>query len=95
MKKKLTANNILEKGTFYSTIHQKALKYARMRDAIFTFPRVIEKSLKPPLASPAIANEDESDDLQGEGMKNIVPSNVIDICSLIRSPTRNKNIWTY
>ena len=46
-----------------------------MKDALFNLPNEIDKIRNPPL--PAIENE--SDDLQGEGVKIIIPSNIIDI----------------
>ena len=51
------------------------MKSARMRDALNNLPREIFKIQNPPL--PAIENE--SDGLQREGVKIIIPSNIIDI----------------
>ena len=48
-----------------------------MQDALYNLPKAINKIQNPPL--PAIENE--SDDLQGEGVKFIIPSNIIDIYS--------------
>ena len=52
-------------------------KAARMKDALYDLPKEIAKIRNPPL--PAIENE--SDNLQGEGVKIIIPSNIIDIYS--------------
>ena len=71
----LTVHDILKNTGFYSMRHTKGLNSARMRDALNNLPKEIAKSRNPPL--PAIENE--SDNLQGEGVKNIIPSNIIDI----------------
>ena len=73
---KSTVFDILRNTGFYSTKHKKGLKSARMQDALYNLPREIAKIRNPPL--PAIENE--SDNLQGEGVeKIIIPSNKIDI----------------
>ena len=72
---KKTVYNILKNLGFYSTRHTKGKKSARMKDALKNLPREIAKIRNPPL--PAIENE--SDNLQGEGAKIIIPSNIIDI----------------
>ena len=46
-----------------------------MKDALYNLPKEINKIRNPPL--PAIENE--SGNLQGEGVKIIIPSNIIDI----------------
>ena len=73
---KLTVFNILRNVGFYSMIHNKGLQSARMEDALYNLPKAIVKIGNPTLA----ANEkiDVSDDLQGEGVKTIIPSNTID-----------------
>ena len=60
---------------FYFLKHTKGLKTARMRDAICNLSKEIAKIRNPPL--PAI--EKESDIIEGEGVKFIIPSNIIDI----------------
>ena len=72
---KLTVYDILKNTGFYSMKHEKGLKSARMKDALDDLPNETTKIRNPPL--PAIENE--SDDLQGEGVKIIIPSNIIDI----------------
>ena len=52
-----------------------------MKDALYNLPKEIAKIPNPPL--PAIENE--SDNLQGEGVKIIIPSNIIDIYSGLES----------
>ena len=74
---KLTVYDILKKTGFYSMMHTKGLKSARMQDALYNLPNEIAKIQNPPL--PTI--EIESNDLQGEGVKIIIPSNRIDIYS--------------
>ena len=57
---------------------KKGLKSARMQDALYNLPKAIAKIRNPPL--PTIDNiVDLSDNLQGEGAKIIIPSNIIDI----------------
>ena len=72
---KSTVYDILKNTGFYFMRHKKGLNSARMKDALYNLPREIDKIRKPPL--PAIENE--SDILQGEGVKIIIPSNIIDI----------------
>ena len=72
---KSTVYDILKNTGFYSMKHTKGLNSARMRDALYNLPKEIAKIGNPPLA----AIENESDDLQGEGVKIIIPSNIIDI----------------
>ena len=72
---KTTVYNILKNLGFYSTRHTKGKNSARMKDALKNLPREIAKIRNSPL--PAIENE--SDNLQGEGVKIIIPSNIIDI----------------
>ena len=67
--------DILKNIGFYSTHHSKGMKSARMQDALYNLPNEIRRIRNPPL--PAIENE--SDNLQGEGVKIIMPSNIIDI----------------
>ena len=74
-KDKLTVFNILEITGFYSMRHTKGLNSTRMKDALYNLAKEIAKIRKLPL--PAIGNE--SDDLQGEGVKIIIPPNIIDI----------------
>ena len=46
-------------------------------------PKAIKKTRSPLLSLPAVETErledEHSDDLQGEGMKNFIPSNIVDI----------------
>ena len=64
---KLTIYNILKNTGFYSRRHRKGLNSARMKDALYNLPS-------------EIANiEKESNKLDGEGVKIIIPSNIIDI----------------
>ena len=72
---KLTIYDILKNTGFYSMKHIKGLNSARFKDAKYNLPREINKIRKPHL--PAIENE--VDNLQGEGVKIIIPSNIIDI----------------
>ena len=72
---KLTRFNKLRNTSFFSMTQTKGLKSARMQDALYNLPKAIAKIRTPPL--PAI--EKESDNLQGDGVKIIIPSNIIDI----------------
>ena len=74
---KETVYDILKDVGFYNRRHNKGLKSFRMQDALYVLPKVIDKMRNPPL--PAIENEEDSSDLQGEGVKIIIPSNIIDI----------------
>ena len=73
---KPTVYDILNIIGFYSMRHIKGLNSTRMKDALNNLPRERAKIRNPPL--PAIDNE--SDNLEGEGVqKIIIPSNIIDI----------------
>ena len=72
---KETAFETLKDVGFYDNIPKKGFKAARMKDALYNLPTEIDKVRNPPV--PAIENE--SDNLQGEGVKIIIPSNIIDI----------------
>ena len=73
---KRTIYDILYDLGFYSQRHTKGTKKSvRHQDAFHNLPREIAKIQNPPL--PPIENE--SDNLQGEGVKIIIPSNIIDI----------------
>ena len=72
---KLIVYDILRNTGFYSMRPTKGKQSARMKDALYNLPNAVAKIRNPPL--PAIENE--SDDLQGEGVKIIIPSNIIDI----------------
>ena len=72
---KETVFEILKDVGFYDNIPKIGFKAARMDDALYNLPTEIDKIRNPPL--PAIENE--SDNLQGEGVKIIIPSNIIDI----------------
>ena len=72
---KSTVYDILKILGFYSTMHTRGLNSARMQDALYVLPREIAKIRNPPIT----AIEIESDNLEGEGVKIIIPSNLIDI----------------
>ena len=67
--------DILKHTGFYSMKHTKGLNSTRMRDALYSTYQKNSQNSKSPL--PAIENA--SDNLKGEGVKNISPSNIIDI----------------
>ena len=72
---KSTVYDIIKDIGFYSIRHKKGKKSFRLKDALYNLPNEIDKNRNPPL--PAIENE--SDNLHGEGVKIIIPSNIIDI----------------
>ena len=72
---KLTIYDILKNIGFYSTHHVRGMRSFRMQDALYNLPKAVENIRNPPL--PEIT--DDSDDLQGEGLKIIIPNNIIDI----------------
>ena len=75
---KLTVSKIFKDVGFFSMIHKKGLKSDRMQDVFYNFPKATARFRNPTL--PAIENiEDVSDDLQGKGVKIMIPSNIIDI----------------
>ena len=75
---KLTVFNKLRNTCFYSMRHTKGLNSARMKAALYNLPKALDKTRNPPL--PTIEDiEDTTYDLEGRGVKTIIPSNVIDI----------------
>ena len=74
---KETVYNILKDVGFYNTRHKIGSKAARMKDALFDLPKHIAKIWNPTL--PSIEKVADSEDLQGEGVKIIILSNIIDI----------------
>ena len=65
---------ILQNVGLYDNIPKIGFKAARMKDALYDLPKEIEKIRNPPL--PSIENVS---DLEGQGLKIIIPSNIIDI----------------
>ena len=77
---KIIVHSILTDVGFYVNRPRiKANISARTKDTTENFPKVVEEFLNPPLALPPIENEEESDDLEGQGMKVIIHSIFIDI----------------
>ena len=74
---KETVFEILQNVGFYDNIPKVGLKAARMKDALYDLPKAIAKIRNPPL--PRIENVENSSDLEGQGLKIIIPSNIIDI----------------
>ena len=80
---KITIRNLKGVG-FYNIEHTEGLKSARIQDAIEDLPNTFERTLNPPIVSTPNQNmedshEDTSDDLQGDGVKIIIPSNIVHI----------------
>ena len=71
---KSTVFDIFKNVGFYDNIPKIGMKSARMQDALYNLPQEIIKTQNPLL--PAIENE--SNNLQGDGLKIIIPSNIID-----------------
>ena len=72
---KSTVYDILKNTGFYSMKLTKGLHLTRRKDVLYNLPREIAKVRNPPL--PAIENE--SDNLQREGVNIIIPSKLFDI----------------
>ncbi len=72
---KLTIYDILTDIGFYSTHHVRGMKSFRMQDALYNLPNAVAKIRNTPLPE----YEDRENILQGEGLKIIIPSNIIDI----------------
>ena len=62
---------------FFDNIPTKGLKSGKMQYFIGVVPKGIQKIRNPP--SPAIENIEESDKLEGYGVKIIITSSIIDI----------------
>ena len=75
--KKETVIDILQNVGFYDKIPKIGFKAARLKDSLYDLPKAIEEIRNPPL--PAIENVDDSSDIEGERVKIIIPSNIIDI----------------
>ena len=68
---KSTVYDILKNTGFYSTHHVKGMNSARMQDALYNLPNEIRRIRNPPITT--------IENLEGEGVKIIIPSNKIDI----------------
>ena len=68
---KSTVYDILKNTGFYSTHHVKGMNSARMQDALYNLPNEIRRIRNPPITS--------IENLEGEGVKIIIPSNINDI----------------
>ena len=68
---KSTVYDILTSIGFYSTHHVKGMNSARMQDAVYNLPNEIRR-IRNPSITPI-------ENLEGEGVKIIIPSNIIDI----------------
>ena len=74
---KITVYDLLKNIGFFSMKHTKGLNSAKTKDASHNLPKERAKSRNPFL--PEIENiEDVSDNLEGGGVKTIIPSNIID-----------------
>ena len=69
--------DILQNVGFFDNIPKIGFKAARMKDALYDLPKAIDEIRNPPL--PPIENVEDSSDLDGQGVKIIKPSNIIDI----------------
>ena len=74
---KETVFDILQNVGFYENIPKIGFIAARMKDALYDLPKAIDEIRKPPL--PTNENVESSSDLEGQGVKIIIPSNIIDI----------------
>ena len=74
---KETVFDILQNVGFYDNIPKIGFKAARKKDALYDLPKAIDKIRNPPL--PSIENVEDSTDLEGQGIKLIIPNNIIDI----------------
>ena len=74
---KETVFEILKNVGFYDNIPKIVFKAARIKDALYDLPKKIDKIRNLPL--PSIENVGDSSDLEGQGVKIIIPSNIIDI----------------
>ena len=73
---KITVFSILENVGFCSKIPKIRLISTRMKEALYNLPKAIAKIRNPPV--PTFENMEVSDDLEGEGVKIIIPPNLID-----------------
>ena len=73
---KETLYDTLDNVGFYDNIPKIGFNSARMKDALYDLPKAIAKIRNPPL--PTIENVSDSD-LEGQGVKIIIPSNIVDI----------------
>ena len=67
----------LQNVGFCDNIPKIGFKAARIKDASYDLSKAIDKIRNPPL--PTIENVEDSSDLEGQGVKIIIPSNIIDI----------------
>ena len=72
-----TVFDIFEIVGFYDSLPKIGLKSARMKDVLYNLPKAVAKNRNLPL--PSIEKVEDSIDLQGDGLKVIIPSNIVDI----------------
>ena len=69
--------DIFQNVSFYDNIPKMGFKAARMKDALYDLPKAIDKIRNLPL--PTIESVEDSSNLEGRGIKIIIPNNIIDI----------------
>ena len=74
---KETVFDLLQNVGFYDSIPKIRFKAGRVKDSLYDLPKEIAKIRNPPL--PTIEKVEGSSDLEGQGSKIIIPSNIIDI----------------
>ena len=74
---KETVYDILQDVGFHDNLPHVGLKAARTKDALYILPNKIKRIRNPAL--PEIENIEDYNDLEGQGVKIIIPSNIIDI----------------
>ena len=74
---KETVFDTLKNVGFYDNVPKIGFNAARMKGALYDLPNEIDKIRNPPLSS--IENVEDSNGLEGHGVKIIIPSNIIDI----------------
>ena len=74
---KETVFDMLENVGIYDNIPKIGLKSLKMIDNLNILPKAIANIRKP--SFPVIGNVEDSSDLQGDGVKIFIPSNIIDI----------------
>ena len=74
---KETVFDILQNVDFYDNIPKIRFKAARMKDALYDLPKAIDKIRNLSLSTIEIV--EDSNDLEGQGVKIIILSNIMDI----------------
>ena len=90
---KLSIFNILENVGFHDNLNKNSLKSVGMKDALYNLPKAIARVrilLLPAIEEIDDSYKDLSDKVEGEGVKIIIPANIIEFYTRLKDLLGNK-----